>query len=144
MTSWKLWTLLRRAQAEIEALSDEFPLTKAALDQFECALKAEAPERRKGFKRRRGPEERRAIRILKQKARRLASKCSELKSKVEAATGAKGLRRQVETDWLVRVALAAPLASARSLTAAFRDVCDVDENIVSRPTIGKIKDVFSE
>ena len=48
MTSWKLWTLLRRAQAEIEAFSGEFPLTKAALHQFECALKAETPEGRKG------------------------------------------------------------------------------------------------
>ena len=144
MTAWKLWTLMRRAQAVIDELAGEFPLTKAALDQFENALKQETPERRKGFKRRRGPEEIKASRTLKQKFRRLQSKCNALKSQVEAATGAKGLRRQLCTDWLVRVALAAPLASARSLTTAFRDVCDVDEQIVSRATIGKIKDAFVE
>ena len=61
---------------------------------------------------------------------------------VKAATGAKGLRRQLCTDWSVRVAFAAPLVSARFLTAAFPQICDVDEHIVPRPTIGKIKDEF--
>ena len=121
---------MRRAQAEIDELQGEFPLTKAAMDQLESVLKQETPERRKGFKRRRGPEERKAIRTLKQKTRRVQWKCNALESQVEAATGAKGLRRQLCTDWLVRVALASSLSSARSLTTAFRDVCDVDEKIV--------------
>ena len=86
---------MRRAQAEIDELQGEFPLTKAALDQFESVLKQETPERRKGFKRRRGPEERKASRTLKQKVRRLLTKSNALSSSLEAATGAKGLRRQL-------------------------------------------------
>ena len=136
--------LMRRAQAEIDELQGEFPLTKAALDQFESALKQETPERRKGFKRRRGPEERKASRTLNQNVRRLLTKNNALSSSLEATTGAKRSRRQICIEWLVRVAFATPLASARSLTTAFRDVCDVDEHIVSRATISKIKDVFVE
>ena len=69
---------MRRAQAEIDELQGEFPLTKAALDQFESALKQETPERRKGFKRRRGPEERKASRTLKQKVWILLTKSNAL------------------------------------------------------------------
>ena len=143
ISAWRLWTSLRRAQAELEGFVDEFPLTKAALVQVLNALKQELPAS-KGVKRRRSLEERRAMRTSTQKLRRLHLKCSLLRSQVEAATGAKGLRRQLSVDWLVRVALAAPLVSARSLTTAFMDVCDVDQQIVCRATVGRIKDAFVE
>ena len=36
------------------------------------------------------------------------------------------------------------MVGSSACDVAFRDVCDVDANILSRPTIGKIKDAFAE
>ena len=144
MATRELRMLLQRAKATLSEVPGEFPLTHAAVNQLEAALRMENPQRKQGAKRRRGPDETKARKVWGQKVRRLQAKVADLAGQVAASTGSRGLRRQLDCDWLVRVALAAPFASARAMEVAFREVCDTDENIVSRVSIGKIQDAFAE
>ena len=47
-------------------------------------------------------------------------------------------------EWLARLALANPIASRRDLAGVLKDVVGSDMPIVSRETIGKVKDAFVE
>ena len=52
--------------------------------------------------------------------------------------------RVLSQEWTVRVFLAAPLTTGRALSESFRLVAGFDENLVSRTTIGKIRDAWVE
>lgn len=142
MAALRMWQLLRRLEAELAELPDEFPQVRTALVALGEALRLETPERRRGIKRRRGPAEKKDVRTLRQKVLRWKKKCQGLTKRIREATGATGVRRQLGVDWLVRVALAAPLTSARALQVAVKDITGSDQSVVSRGTIGKIQDAF--
>lgn len=96
------------------------------------------------FKRRRAPEFNKEIRALRQRLRRETAKVKRLQEQLAAATGAKGAAREVTAEWLVRLALANPIASGRDLAGVLEDVVGSDVPLVSRATIRKVKDAFVE
>ena len=51
---------------------------------------------------------------------------------------------RINQEWIMRVILASPICSSRSLAQSFRDVMGVDSNTVSRFSIQRIKDAFVE
>ena len=141
-----LWSSVHKMRSVLREVECDFPRVSDALAQLEAAMQSEAPRRSDGKKRKRlpGVGETGKIRSLQQRARRLTKKCALLQGQVDAATGARLAKRQLRAVWLVRIALAQPLASSRSLVVSFRDCCDADEEMVSRYSICCVKDAFAQ
>jgi len=69
---------------------------------------------------------------------------TKLRAELQRHTSTKTVGGRVSQEWLMRVFLAAPHASARALAHSFRAVAGTDDCTVSRPTISKIKDAWVE
>ena len=124
--------------ATVRALiaADKYPRTAAALDELQNAVGAEF---KRYFRKRMA-----TFRTKQNKIAYLNRKVSALQRQVRSHTETKTLARSLTTDWILKVILASPHTSGRSLAESFHLVAGFDRTTVSRPSIGKIKAAWVE
>ena len=119
-------------------LGDAHPRTTTALNALLCALAAEFPYLR-------APRQRMPLMArYRKQIRRLKRQVTKLNAELQRHVSTKTVGGRVSQEWLTRVFLAAPHASARALAHSFRAVAGTDESTVSRAAISKIKDAWIE
>ena len=117
-------------------LGDAHPRTATALNALLCALAAEFPYLR-------APCQRMPLMArYRKQISRLKRQVTKLNAELQRHVSTKTVGGRVSQEWLTRVFLAAPHASARALANSFRAVAGTDESTVSRPTISIIKDAW--
>ena len=148
---WQLRKLVIQVQEELATRKGNYPETTDALTRLESALALEFPPKAK-------PEakatKRSRMRVMiptskdaklwKRQLKRKNEKLEQLQTQNAKLLDAKHKGGVISGDWIVRVALANPHASARALEACFRDICGVDRNVIGRTAMGRIKDAFVE
>ena len=148
---WQLRKLVIQVQEELATRKGNYPETTDALTRLESALALEFPPKAK-------PEakatKRSRMRVMiptskdaklwKRQLKRKNEKLEQLQTENAKLLDAKNKGGFISGDWIVRVALANPHASARALEACFRDICGVDRNVIGRTAMGQIKDAFVE
>ena len=124
--------------ATVRALivADKYPRTVAALDELQNAV---GDEFKRYFRKRMA-----TFRTKQNKIAYLQKKVKELERQVRSHTETKTLTRCLTTDWILKVMLASPHTSGRSLADSFHLVAGFDGTTVSRPSIGKIKAAWVE
>lgn len=137
-----------QVQEELATRKGNYPDTTDALRRLESALALEFPQKAKQQTTKAATRcmipTAKTSRLWKQQIKRKDAKIGQLQTEVATLLDAKGKGGLISSEWIVRVALANPHASARALEACFRDICGVDHNVVDRRTMGKIKDAFVE
>ena len=119
-----------------------YPQTADALRRLREAIDAEVP-RGRGLKR---PAEGRSVSSRKHylRARRLKTETDKLRAEIANHTKSKATGYQITPDWLLRIFLAMPAAGSRGMEHCFRDVVGADGNLLSRRTIGRVRDAWVE
>ena len=127
-----------------------YPKTADALRRLREAIYAEVPCGR-GLKRKRerpamrsSPTTGHASRKHYQRMLRLKKDNVQLRAEVVSHTQSKAEGWQLSPEWLSRVFLTSPAASARGMAQSFRDVVCSDSNTVSRYSIGRVRDAWVE
>ena len=77
-------------------------------------------------------------------ARRFRLRSESLADQLRLMSGAKVSHGMLSEEWLLRVILAKPNASARSVAQSFADIAGSDFSTVSRPSINAIRDAWVE
>lgn len=119
-----------------------YPQTADAMRRLRAAIDAEVP-RGRGLKR---PAEGRSVSSRKHylRARRLKTETDKLRAEIANHTKSKANGYQITPDWILRIFLAMPAASSRGMEHCFRDVVGADGNLLSRRTIGRVRDAWVE
>lgn len=115
-----------------------YPRAATTLDALQAALAAECLRQTALLQTTR---EARAARY-KHQAWRLKQQGMELEAEVQRHRPATSMGGRVPQEWLLRVFLAAPPASAWALAHSSRAVDGTDDCAASRPTISKIRDAW--
>ena len=146
--------LLRRHLAKLETVfgqgggRDKYPKSAEALRRFRVAVLAEVPDGtgRKGLHRQTSGAKLAGTRKYYMRWYRATRENKRLKSQVEAFTDSKAGEAgcQIAPEWLCRIFLSAPAASARSVERAFKDVLGADTRTVSSRTIARVGDAWVE
>ena len=126
--------IIQRARSTVDA--DRHPLTFEALAQLQDAVTREFP-----FILQRTPI---CVKRLRNKINYLSKKVEALQSQLDSLTSTKNSLGHLTNDWILKVILASPHASGRALADSFRLVAGFDSNVVSRPSIAKIKAAWVE
>ena len=149
-----------RARRRYPRIAETLQLLQAALDEElpHTVADAAAPLGSRQKKRRAGsaggaatgatePATRKAIprdRKWYYQARRFQKERDVLAAKVRRMDGEKESGGQLSQEWLLRIILAKPNASARSLAQSFVDVIGSDVRTVGRTSIGVVRDAWVE
>ena len=127
-----------------------YPNVAAAVAALGAAIAAEFPKRR-GKERRRSlkgaskfydPAD--AARIYRRRGYRLKAERDRMAADLAKHVTARSQDGRLSEEWIQRVICCAPHASARSLASAFHLANGRDAALLSRPSIGKIKDVWAD
>ena len=135
----RLLNLLLLLEVEVGRARGAYPRTVAALRSLRGALQVELT--RKSLC---GASLATRTSRLRMQMSRLRKRVRELEESDRRHKAAKIVDGLIELEWIVRVFLASPHASARAVAQSFRAVAGMDECTVSRPTISKIKDSWTE
>jgi len=138
----RLRLLLAKINSEVST-AGRYPRTEAALKVLADALQLEFPRKPSSRKRRGGDTDAKSKRSYMQ-CYRLKKQMKELQEENTKLTDSKSIGGRLSQEWIVRVCLACPHASRRALAHSFSMICGVDGNVVSRPSIGKVKDAFCQ
>ena len=152
----------RRVQEYFATARRQYPRTREALRLLQAALDVEVPrpvEPTVSQRKRKGevapgagagaatgaleaaaPRERRWF----YQARRFRQERDALAEKVRRLSGAKDSRNMLSEEWLLRVILSHPNASARSVEQSFADIVGSDVRTVSRASLNAVRDAFVE
>ena len=137
-----VWVCFERLKVLVGARQHGLTRTMAALGNMQACLSAELPRRRwRTWKRRLDPGAKREVTNAKRRAVRAQTACAKAQQALNNCTESKagGI---LTMDWLVRVCLASPIVSNRSLAKAFMDIAGEDKTVVSQLSITAIKDAF--
>ena len=139
---FRLSQLLYTMQARVRFAGGVHPHTAAATSALRAALDEEFPRRSVAKHLEVSAWQQRNK--SRMKAWRLQRQVAELEAEVQRLMSSKTVGGRVSQEWLLRVCLAAPHASARAVAHSFRAVAGTDECTVSRPTISRIKDAWTD
>ena len=138
----RLRLLLAKINSEI-GTAGRYPRTEAALKVLGDALQLEFP-RKASSRQKRGGNLGLKYQRTYQQAYRLRKENKKLKEENTKLRNSKSFGGRLSQEWILRVFLACPHASRRALAHSFSMICSVDGNVVSRPSIGKVKDAFCQ
>lgn len=138
----QVWLCFERLKVLVGAKQHGLPRTMAALGTVQSSLSSELPRHKwRTWKRRLDPGAQKEVQNAKRRAVRAQAACTKAKQVLKNCTESKA-RGILTMDWLVRVCLASPIVSNRSLAKAFMDIAGQDKTVVSRFSITAIKDAF--
>ena len=127
--------LVRRVRLQVNA--NKHPRTLEALKALEHAMHAE-------FTKSRLRKSLQGNRALRNRVYYLQTKMDCLQGELDSYKSTKTSSGRVNAEWIVKVFLASPHASARALADSFRLVAGAESGIVSRESIHKIKCAWVE
>lgn len=124
------------------------PQVLAALASLSRAIDAEFPRRSRKQNQTQGPQRIHNVivgaRVWARRYRTSKITSDKQAADLEKLTAAKTVDGRVAAEWIQRIICCAPHTSARALCSAFHLACGSDAVLVSRPSIGKIKDAWVE
>ena len=131
----------RRAHPQTAHALEE--LEKAVAAEFPLAAAATGAKRQRPAQTRTGDHKKQSWRWY-MRCRRLEARLATATRQLASHTAAKTKEGRTEQEWISRVIFARPCASGAAISQAFRDATGSDKGIVSRITIGRIKDAWVE